>query len=232
MFERLRKAFFKPALPPTTSQFRGPDLAGLRIWAEKRGLRLIPGSDERSFRLAGQTGGIAWELESGKPSRDFIAGGELRGRTELGIHPDAAVLILNRPLREHLEQRAFADFTDSLRTEADAKMPEEVRWLSMYDEVSVRAAPIGFHDMYAVLAYNPLHAQEWITEELATELMRWPQPVGPTTPMTLMTLRGKLYLRLQFPMVSMDVLTHAARLYGMACERAASSLPRLTLPAN
>lgn len=225
MLERLRKALFnKPSPPPPST--RGPDTVGLSIWAERQGLQIAPSPDGKSFRVNGMTDGIAWQLETGSPTRKFIRGGELRGRTELGLHPDASILILNRTLKEALEQHAFAEFTDSLRTEADAALTEEVRWLSMYEEVAIRAAPIGFADIYAVLADNRVHAQAWVTEELATELMRWPEAVGPQTPVTLLTLRGNVYLRIEFPTVSMDVLSHAAKVYGMACAQAAAALPR------
>ncbi len=231
MLERLRKALFaKPASPPSSA--RGPDTAGLSIWAERQGLQIIPSADGKSFRVSGSRDGVSWELETGAPTRNFIRGGELRGRTELGLHPDASVLILNRALKEALEQHAFAEFTDSLRTEADAALTEEVRWLSMYEEVAIRAAPIGFADMYAVLADNRIHAQAWVTEPLATELMRWPEAVDPRTPITLLTLRGNVYLRIEFPTVSMDVLSHAARVYGMACAQAAASLPRQVARAS
>ncbi|MGA0572749.1 hypothetical protein ACO2Q9_18690 [Variovorax sp. VNK109] len=225
MLERLRKALFsKPASPPPST--RGPDTVGLSIWAERQGLRIEPSADGKSFRVSGASGDIDWQLETGAPTRNFIRGGELRGRTELGLHQDVSILILNRHLKEALEQHAFAEFTDSLRTEADAALTEEVRWLSMYEEVAIRAAPIGFADMYAVLADNRIHAQAWVTEAIATDLMRWPEAVGPKTPITLLTLRGNVYLRIEFPTVSMDVLSHAARVYGAACAQAAAALPR------
>ena len=42
---------------------------------------------------------------------------------------------MNRPLKESLEKQAYQIYTDQLQTSVDPNLPEEMRWLAMYDEV-------------------------------------------------------------------------------------------------
>ncbi|RYG27392.1 MAG: hypothetical protein EON93_20650, partial [Burkholderiales bacterium] len=167
-------------------------LDDIAVWARDAGLEYTA-RENSGFVISGQAFDVNWRLERAAPVRDFIHGAELRGRTEMGLNSDLAVLVMNRHLKEALENRAFAEFTDTLRTVADAQLPEEVRWLSMYEEVHLPDAPIGFHDMYAVLADDSRHAYDWINEAVATELMRWPHAaVNEQTPVILMVLRGNV----------------------------------------
>jgi hypothetical protein len=222
MLGRIRKAFFKG------KEVRHEPLAAgaLAAWAVRQGLVLDATEDGRSFTLQGKLGQLTWQLERGAPSRSFITGSELRGRTALGIHPDVALLVLNRPLKDTLEHMAFSQFTDSLRTGAESNLPEEVRWLSMYEEAQLHSAPIGFDDLYAVMAGAPEHARQWVTAGLATELMRWPASMEPQTPVVLMVFRGNVYMRMQYAYEDLQILEQAARIYGLACMLASQGLPR------
>ncbi|MBP7565325.1 MAG: hypothetical protein KA795_04895 [Burkholderiaceae bacterium] len=223
MLERLRKLFSSRA--PSVARAVPVPIDAVAAWAAGAGLDFHP-RGEAGFAISGQRDGLTWRLERGAPSRHFIHGAELRGRTELGLHSNVAVLILNRHLQDALEHRAFSEFTDTLRTSADQQLPEEVRWLSMYEEVPLPEAPIGFQDMYAVLADEPRHAQDWIDASLATELMRWHEPVNEQTPLILMALRGNVYFRMEAVPLDLGVLAQASRLYPLACARAQAVLPR------
>ena len=234
MLERLRKALFQSppdaaprAAPPAGDSSVSRDaVEGLEAWARAEGILRSPSGAEL-LQVGAEVDGLAWQLERGAPTRDFIHGAELRGRTDLGLTPDVAVLVLNRHLKDALESRAFAEFTDSLRTQADAQLPEEMRWLSMYDEVELPDAPIGFHDLYAVLAEEPEHARQWVTAQLASELLRWPATMDEQTPLILMVLRGKVYLRLEMRAEDPQVLAQACKVYRQACLQARASLPRV-----
>ncbi len=225
MFKRFREALSKVLGSKTANA--GPVVAPAKIaaWAGARGLTYAEKPGTNAFTVSGRTGGLSWRIEHGAPSRTFIRGTELRGRTELGLHQNVAVLVINRHLKEALEHHAFAEFTDTLRTVADAQLPEEMRWLSMYDEVAVPDAPIGFHDMYAVHADEPVHARMWLDEQLATEMMRWPKSVNEQTPIILMALRGNVYLRMETAGPTAALLEHAVKVFPAACLRARAVLP-------
>jgi hypothetical protein len=132
---------------------------------------------------------------------------------------------MNRPLKESLEKRAYAIYTDSLRTTADPSLPEEMRWLAMYDEVGWSSLLPEFWQRYTVLADQREHALAWIDNHLATLLLSWPEP-GPDAqaPFILMLLRGKAYLRMQYTPADIATLQHAAVTYTSACAAALAGL--------
>ncbi|AEG93305.1 Conserved hypothetical protein [Ramlibacter tataouinensis TTB310] len=184
-----------------------------------------PGSGS-GFALKGYVGGKPWRLELGRPSRDYIHGQELRARAELGIDEDAAVLLMNRPLKDALEKKAYATYTDGLQTIAAMGLPEEIRWLSLYQEVGWDSLPREFWARYAVLADRRENALAWIDPPLAQQLMAWPQPApGPEVPFMLLLLRGKAYLRMQYDSASMSTFQHATAVFTGACEAAIGGLP-------
>lgn len=55
----------------------------------------------------------------------------MRAQAELGTMKEAAVLIVNRPLKEPLEKRAYQMYIDNLHTTVDQSLPEERRWPSI-----------------------------------------------------------------------------------------------------
>jgi hypothetical protein len=233
MFERIKKAFSK-APAEDASETVGPasQLAAGAIseWASTRGFGFSSSASGGALGLEGRIGGKRWRMELGRPSRNFILGEELRGRAELGIDEDAAVLVLNRTLKEALEKKAYAIYTDQLQTTADPSLPEEMRWLAMYDEVGWDALSPAFWERYAVLADRRENALAWIDARLADMMLDWPQP-GPTaeTPFMLMLLRGKGYLRMEYQPPNMETLQHAALIFTSACEAA---LGGLATPVN
>ena len=220
MFERLRKAFSSAA--PSAPQTVAAATSRLSEWAGTQGLGYSskPGT---GFMLEGKIAGRPWRMECGKPSRDFIRGEELRARAEMGVRDDAAVLVMNRPLKDALEKRAYAMFTDSLQTIADPHLPEEMRWLSMYDEVGWESAPPDFWKYYSVLADRKEDASAWLSDRLVRSLLAWPLP-NPETPFVLMVLRGKLYLRMEYAKPDTPTLEHAVKVFTLACEDANAGL--------
>ncbi len=193
-------------------------------WAQMQGLGFVQRSDGRKgYHVDGKVGGKPWRLEQGASSRDFIKGVELRARAELGLRDDAAVMVLNRQLKDELEKRAFESYTDALQTVAAPNMPEEMRWLSVYEEVGWESLGKPFLNNYAILADNRDHAMTWITPELVQSLMAWPD-MNPAIPKVLMLLRGKVYLRMQYIDGDMPILEHATLLFTTACELALAGL--------
>lgn len=221
MLARLRKAFGRSAASAAGAAVPADDEIGQ--WAAAQGF--VYKQRPPGFSASGEMRGRAWRMERGRPARDFIEGSELRMRAELGVQAEAAVLVMNRPLKDALEKRTYAHFTDSVQTTVDSALPEELRWLSMFPEIGWDAAPDAFWDRYAILADDLAHAQAWLSEGLMARLLQWPSAeVNPQTPFVLMLLRGKVYLRMQDADASLPTLAHAHGLFLCACD---SALDRL-----
>lgn len=192
-------------------------------WASTQGFAFLPRADgRRGYHVEGKVGGKDWRIELGKPSRDFIKGMELRARAELGVRDDV-IMIMSRQLKNELDKRAFELYTDTLQTIVDPNLPEEMRWLSIYQEVGWESLGAQFLDHYAVLSDDRVNAMAWINDELVNLLMAWPA-FDPATPMILMVLRGKAYLRMQFVENDLPTLEHATGVFTTACELALSNL--------
>ncbi len=192
-------------------------------WASLQGWNYSKRSDGRGgYQLEGKVGQKIWRMEQGKPSRDFIKGCELRGRAELDIRDDVAVLIMNRHLKNDLEKRAYAQYTDSIQTIADPNMPEEMRWLSIYEEVGWEGLGDPFLNNYAILANDRDTAMLWLDQEIVDALLSWPE-FDPASPKILMLLRGKAYLRMQYSQDDMPTLEHAVNVFTSTCIQAQAS---------
>jgi hypothetical protein len=184
-------------------------------WASIQGLAYTERG--KGYTMDGKIQGKPWRLEQGKPSRDFIHGIELRARGEMGLVEDAAVMIMTRSLKNDLDKRAFSLYTDTLQTQVDPHLPEEMRWLSMYEEVGWEELGQVFLDHYAILADDRANAVAWLTPELAGQLLAWPSS-EPNVPRVLMVLRGKVYLRMQINEGDIPTLEHATRVFTTACD--------------
>ena len=187
-------------------------------WASLQGLSYADRSGA-GYAVDGQIQDKPWKLEQGKPSRDFIRGIELRARGEMGVNEDVAVMIMTRSLKNDLDKRAFSLYTDTLQTQIDPHLPEEMRWLSMYEEVGWQELGQAFLDHYAILADERDNASRWVTPDLVAKLLAWPSS-EPDVPRVLMVLRGKVYLRMQINPGDIPTLEHATRVFTSACEAA------------
>ena len=226
MFERLKKVFAPGAAPLEVQR-----TDAVSEWAGIQGFSYTGPEKEQGLVISGKIRGKPWKLESGVASRDYIRGEELRARAELDMDGDMSVLIMSRPLKETLEKRAYAIYTDTLQTTADPSLPEEMRWLAMYQESGWSGLVPDFWKRYSVLADQRDHALAWIDSNLAELLLHWPQPgVDAQTPFILMLLRGKAYLRMQYSPGDIATLQHAAVIFTSACEAAlAGAKPDISL---
>ena len=220
MFDRIKKALRRDG------KERGDTLSSqlqhgtVSEWAASRGMSFSSGLGS-TLSMHGRVGGRPWRMELGRPTRDYIIGEELRARADLGIQDEVGAMIINRPLKEALERRAYSMITDTLRTTADPHLPEEMRWLAMYDEIGWEGIADQFWSRYAVLADSREHAMAWVHQDLADLLTAWPQPAAvPQVPFMVVLLRGKCYLRMQYLPVEMSTLEHAAAVFTSACENA------------
>ena len=224
MFSKLKSALGlgdAQNLPASSSEASSSAQGNNKVsqWASMQGLNYTEREGGRGYHVEGKVGGKLWRLEQGRPSRDFIKGHELRARAELDIR-DVAVMVMTRQLKNDLDKRAFAIYTDALQTTVDPSLPEEMRWLAMYEEMGWESLGDAFLNRYAILADKQDHAMAWVTTELVGSLMTWPH-FDPMAPQILMILRGKAYLRMQINHQNdMPTLEHATTLFGTACELA------------
>lgn len=221
MFDRIKKAFRRDPIPrreaaPSQHLAHGP----VSEWAASRGMTFSSGLGS-TVSMQGRVGGRPWRMELGRPTRDYIAGEELRARAELAVNDDVGAMIINRPLKEALERRAYSMITDTLQTTADPRLPEEMRWLAMYDEIGWEGPPDRFWGRYAVLADQRETALAWVDDHLIEQLIAWPDPApDPLVPFMVVLLRGKCYLRMQFQPADTVTLEHATTVFTGACESA------------
>ncbi|KQP20024.1 hypothetical protein [Pseudorhodoferax sp. Leaf267] len=229
MFERLRKVL--------TARGEAPPLAvgpatPLQRWARASGFEVVHQGRTPHFSLTGQLAGKPFRMDRTLPSRAYIVGSELRARVELDIAPEVSVMVISRSLRDALEHEAYADYTGRVRTTLDANMPEEVRWLAMFDEVGwERGAVAAFWPRYAIVADARAHAQAWVKPELMQALLGWPVAADDVPPLLLQLQRGKLYLRMAFVPDDLPTLQHVLQVLAVASATALAGCARPTGPA-
>ena len=121
MFDRIKKALFRPGQEPADAAGENSQMAHGPVseWAGTQGFAFSVDGTGQGIALEGKVSGKPWRLQLGRPSRKYIFGEEVRARAELGLPDDVAVLIMNRPLRDALEKQAYEIYTDPLQTSAD-----------------------------------------------------------------------------------------------------------------
>ena len=232
MFDRLRKAF-------GTSGSPGSDLGrpatnrDVARWAAKQQLAIVAHSTEGHFDLGGDIHGHPWRLECGAPTRDYVTGLELRGRADVGADPDAAVMVINRPLQEILEGTAYTAITDTLQTTVNTNLPEEMRWLAMYEEMTWPGLPASFRQHFAVIAERIDVAQRWIHAPVVSQLLNFLEgehsAARAQSPLVLMLVRGKVYLRMEHTERSLPEIAHATQMLLIGAQAAMQNLPPMSV---
>lgn len=229
MFDRIKKAFSKRDKDILETAGFSSQLAHGPVseWAGTQGFAFSTDASGQGIALEGEVEGKPWRLQLGRPSRKYIFGEEVRARAELGLPEDVAVLIMNRPLRDALEKQAYELYTDPLQTSADPNLPEEMRWLAMFDEVGWESLPKDFSDRYAILTDNRENALAWLDTALIRATLDWPVPApSPEVPFQILLLRGKAYLRMEYTPADLLILQHAALIFTTACESALNGLKK------
>ena len=179
------------------NQGLGPDFSEVSAWAKRRGHVFKRERDGNGFVIDGKLEGTPWRLEWGPSQRPYIAGHELRVRMELGLPPDLQMLIVSRALMELLEKQAFEQFTKSNQTEMGDATPEETRWLVMFPKIAMTGSKI-LRSSFGGVSSLPNEGPAWIDGPLGHALERAAGTLlRLAPPFVLMTLRGRLYLRMQ-----------------------------------
>lgn len=214
MLHSLQRLMSRPAAPDS-------GLGWLDPWSQRRGEVVKRVRGDAGLVIEGQLGDRAVRVEWGPSQRDYVRGRELRLRYELGLPAGLEMLVVARDLAEQLEARTFDDLTRDQQTGIDTSMPEEARWLAMYDRVPADTLPPGLAEAFVVLGARGTAAQHWVEGELAVRLLRartrW---LNRDTPLVLMTLRGRVYLRTEAPALD-EALLDGVRQLGDAAAMAA-----------
>lgn len=228
MFERIKKAFSRAPSEARESEASASQMAHGPVseWAATQGFAFSADGTGHGIALEGKVSGKPWRLQLGRPTRNYILGEEVRARAELGVRDDAAVLVMNRALKEALEKQAYQAYTDPLQTSVDATLPEEMRWLAMFDEVGWEGLPKAFWERFSVLTDKRENAVKWVGPQLAQLMLNWPAPApSAEVPFMIVLLRGKAYLRMEYSPADLGTLQHAALIFTSCCEAALGGLP-------
>ncbi|MDQ2736902.1 MAG: hypothetical protein M3Y55_18370 [Pseudomonadota bacterium] len=190
------------------SQGLGADFSEVSAWAKKCGHSFKREKDGLGFVVDGKQGATPWRIEWGPPQRPYIAGHELRIRMELGLPPDLQMLLLSKSLMEALEKQAFEQFTESNQTEMGDATPEETRWLVMFPKMPLNGSKI-LRSNFGGVSSLPNEGPAWLDGPLGRALERSASLLlCEKPPFILMTLRGRIYMRLQ--LASADQIDVAA----------------------
>ncbi|MDE2095171.1 MAG: hypothetical protein KGL99_03695 [Burkholderiales bacterium] len=173
------------------------DLTDISQWAQRRGLGFKRARGDDGFVIDGTLEGKPWRIEWGPPHRPYIAGHELRLRMELDLPSDMQMLLLSRPLMDALERQTFEEFTDNVQTQIGTKTPEEMRWLVMFPKVDLSTLKT-LRAHFGAVASLPAAGLAWLDGPLAHALEQATKTLlRDDPPFVLMTLRGRVYLRMQ-----------------------------------
>ncbi|MCE9657738.1 MAG: hypothetical protein K8R60_04200 [Burkholderiales bacterium] len=178
------------------NQGLGPDFSEVSAWAKRRGHEFKRERDGNGFVVDGKLEDLPWRLEWGPSQRPYIQGQELRLRMALGLPPDMQMLIVSKTLMEQLEKQAFEQFTQSNQTEMGDSTPEETRWLVMFPKIALNGSKL-LRASFAGVSSLPNEGPAWVEGPLGHALERAAGTLlRLAPPFVLMTLRGKLYLRM------------------------------------
>ncbi|WP_440109072.1 hypothetical protein [Acidovorax sp. BL-A-41-H1] len=194
-------------------------------WAATQQLAIVLQATDGYFDLGGDLHGRPWRLECGPAARGYVRGLELRGRADMDADTDAAVMVLNRALLESLEGLAYEAITDTLQTTVNADLPEEIRWLAMYEEVSWPGLPASFRQHFAVVAEHAETAQRWVQAPLVSQLLDIAESEDvdqdrAQSPVLLMLVRGKVYLRMEHTRRTLAEVAYATHALLVAAQSA------------
>jgi len=220
MFNPFKKIFGSTSGEP---EHKTQDASAVSEWASSQGFSCSasPPASPVQFILEGKVCGRPWKMEIGKPLRDFVHGTEIRVRADLQALTGMTVVVMNRALKGQLEKKAYHLYTDSLQTTADPNLPEEMRWLAVFQEFGWDNLPRPFWDAYAVLSDDRARAVEWVQPVLAQTLMLGAElGLDMSVPQILVLQRGKVYWRAQYQAGQRAQLDHAIRVLKLGSELA------------
>ncbi|HEX6704622.1 MAG TPA: hypothetical protein VF169_07670 [Albitalea sp.] len=200
----------------------GPDWSELSGWAQKQGHGFKRARDDEGFVIDGNFGGKPWRLEWGPPQRSYIGAHELRIRMELQLSSSLQMLLLTRALMEMLERETFERYTQSNQTMIDFSTPEEMRWLAMFPKATLDELPKEVRSRFAAVSSDSRNAGHWVGDPAFTQQLTQAAArlLRHDPPFVLMTLRGRLYLRLELALPEPLTIAQSLSLFEAAAQAA------------
>jgi hypothetical protein len=192
------------------------DWDGVQPWAAAKQYD-FRGVQSEGFVVDGRVGATPWRLEWGPSQRAYIAGHELRIRSELGLGSDLHALVMNRTLQEQMEAAVFNQYVEGVQTRIDNQTPPEMRWLVMFPKLS--STEMGdLRERYVALASKKGWMLRWLQGSLALALAS--HRVSAAVPLVLMIGRGRLMLRTEMPDADVNDIERWLRLFETAVREA------------
>jgi len=211
----------------------GPGWSDVSEWARQQGHGFKRARDDEGFVVDGTFGDHSWRLEWGPPQRTYIDGHELRIRMAMKLSSNLQLLLLTRALMETLERETFDRYTKSNQTLIDVSTPEEMRWLAMFPKIPPADLPKELRQRFALVASDANVGLQWIdpafTQQLCVVASRL---LDHEPPFVVMTLRGRLYLRLQLEEPKAAAVAHALALFQAAATAASNLRGSKDVPAD
>ena len=196
------------------------DTDAVAAWAKRQGHHWKREKDGDGFAIDGTSAAAPWRIEWGPSQRPYIVGHELRIRSVLDLPADLQMLIMTRPLEEALAKEAFELGTQGTQTQVGDAVLEETRWLVMFPKIVFNQSKT-MRSHFAGVSSLDYEGGAWLDATLAKSLERatstW---LSGAPPFLLMTLRGRLYLRLQLAEVDEIDLVGALDLFQVAADAA------------
>jgi hypothetical protein len=197
-----------------------PDWRPISAWAKAQGYLFKGVRDSNGFVIDGNLQGKPWRLEWGPPQRAYIRGHELRLRMDVQFPPGLQMMVLTRPLMDKLENDTFERYTETLQTQIDETAPEEMRWLAMFPKVDLSLLK-PMRGRFGAVSSLPSMASAWVDGLLLTQLEQASLGLlAGEPPFVLMTLRGRVYLRLELPEAELSSITQCIALFEAAVVQA------------
>lgn len=224
MFDRIKTFLNQPVLG-TGPKVDRESTASVPAWAKASGFKFEPrGSD--GFVLQGEYEKHPWTIEVGPSTRDFIIGRQLSGSMAIQANPKVAVVVMSRALKDSLDELVFKLYTDSVQTMASTDMPDEMRWVTVFDEFGWQGPPLELWQRYSIMADKRKNAVALMDEQLSRALMARVEPAeGRAAPFTLNMFRGQLMLCTGYQPASLETVQFALGVLLTACESAELELP-------
>lgn len=176
----------------------------IAVWARSQGLVYAGLTEIGQYVISGTVENKPWTVERRAGSRPFIEGEELSLRAVLDVLATPAIIIMNRPLKNSLEEQAYNIYTDSVQTFIAPGLTQEMRWIALYPERFQPRLSHYFQDNFAVLANDSNYASSWLSQELADLICKC-QNNDISAPFILMLLRGKMYIQLQITTIPEEI---------------------------
>jgi hypothetical protein len=190
----------------------------VEAWAERSGFRFRRAKDGLRFEVEAASGGPVVRMEWGPSQRSYIEHSELRLRVDLNLPSSLQMLVLTLPLMERLESETFERYTQDAQTVIDMSTPEEMRWLAMFPKVDL-SFDKALRSRFGALGANPAWALSWINGPLGPQLVRAAEDlIGSEVPFILMTMRGRIYLRMQLADPQPQALSRCLEVFDAATQ--------------